>query len=258
MVVNLHSWSADMEQRSELEGLVHDRGWVYLAPNFRGPNNRPQACGSPLAQQDVLDSVEWAIAHHGVDRDSVYLTGTSGGGHMTMLMVGRYPDHWKAASAWVGISDLVSWHRKHQGSRYGEMLEKCCGGAPGDSAAVDRQYAVRSPLNFIAAAHRLPLDLLAGADDGHTGSVPIRHSIDAFNRIAEANQSPLVTEQEIAQLSQQGGRLNQPRPGDQGRDPVLGRDFFLRRHSHQVRLTIFDGGHESIDRATMAWFESHR
>jgi hypothetical protein len=123
---------------------------------------------------------------------------------------------------------------------------------------VDRQYAERSPLNFIAAAHRLPLDLLAGADDGHTGSVPIRHSIDAFNRIAEANQTPLVTEREIAQLSEQGGRLAQPRPGDQGRDPELGRDFFLRRQSHKVRLTIFDGGHESIGRATMAWFETHR
>ena len=45
MVVNLHSWSADMEQRSELEGLVQARGWVYLAPNF--PTRRTARPTSP-------------------------------------------------------------------------------------------------------------------------------------------------------------------------------------------------------------------
>ena len=257
LVVNLHSWSADMMQRSPLVRLVHDRGWLYLAPNFRGVNQRPEACGSPLAQQDVLDAVQWAIATQGVDPDRVYLTGASGGGHMTMLMAGLYPDQWKAAVAWVGISDLVAWHRKHQGSRYGEMLEKCCGGAPGDSPEIDSQYAARSPLHVISRAHRLPLDILAGADDGHTGSVPIGHSIEAFNQIARANGTAVVTAGEIEQLSQRGGRLQMPRQGDEGFDAVLGRQHFLRRQSGPVRLTIFDGGHESIAEATMDWFVAH-
>ncbi len=46
MVVSLHSWSADLNQRNALERLVHDRGWIYLFPNFRGINQTPQACGS--------------------------------------------------------------------------------------------------------------------------------------------------------------------------------------------------------------------
>jgi pimeloyl-ACP methyl ester carboxylesterase len=257
MVVNLHSWSADLHQRSALERRVYDRGWFYLFPNFRGANQTPQACGSPLAQQDVLDAVDWMLAHHAVDPQRIYLTGASGGGHMTMLMAGRYPRRWKAASAWVGISDLVSWHQKHRGSRYGNMIEACCGGLPGDSPEVDQQYHDRSPIHFITAARNLPIDLLAGADDGHTGSVPIRHSIDAFNKIAEANGTPAVTEQEIQQLSQRGGRLRRPKDGDVGFDPRLGRDHFLRRHSGSARLTIFDGGHESIAEATMVWFEQH-
>jgi dipeptidyl aminopeptidase/acylaminoacyl peptidase len=257
MVVHLHSWSADLNQRSPLEQRVHDRGWIYLFPNFRGPNQTPQACGSPLAEQDILDAIAWVLERHRVDTERIYLTGASGGGHMTMLMAGRYPDRWRAASAWVGISDLVDWHRKHQGQRYGDMIEKCCGGAPGDSPEVDRQYAERSPLHVIAAAHQLPIDLLAGADDGHSGSVPISHSIRAFNRIAERNGTAPVSQAEIEQLSKLGGRLADPLPGDVGFDPALGRDFFLRRRSGPARLTIFDGGHESIEAATMAWFEAH-
>ena len=46
MVVSLHSWSADLSQRNELEKVVHGRGWIYLFPNFRGVNHRPEACGA--------------------------------------------------------------------------------------------------------------------------------------------------------------------------------------------------------------------
>jgi len=257
LVVNLHSWSADLNQRSDLEQLVPDRGWIYLAPNFRGVNQTPQACGSLLAQQDILDAVDWVSVRHRIDPKRVYLTGASGGGHMTMLMAGRYPDRWRAASAWVGISDLVSWHKKHRGKRYGNMLEKCCGGAPGDSTQVDEQYVARSPIHFMRHANKLPIDLLAGVEDGHTGSVPIRHSLDAFNEIAKANGTPVISKTEIEQLSRRDGRLAQPQPGDQGFDPDLGRKYFLRRHSNEARATIFEGGHESVARATIAWFEQH-
>jgi poly(3-hydroxybutyrate) depolymerase len=257
LVVSLHSWSADLEQRNALERLVHERGWIYLFPNFRGVNQTPQACGSVLAQQDILDAVDWVKQHHNVDKQRVYLTGTSGGGHMTMLMAGRYPERWKAASAWVGISDLASWHQLHQGSKYGNMMEKCCGGKPSDSSETAAQYSARSPLTYLASAKGVAIDIAAGIHDGHTGSVPIRHSIDGFNEIAKANRTVTVTKSEIEQLSRRDGRLQSPRAGDTGFDESLGRDFYLRRHSDNARLTIFEGGHEGIAEATMAWFESH-
>ena len=258
MVVSLHSWSADLNQRNVLERLVHDRGWIYLFPNFRGVNQRPQACGSTLAQQDILDAVDHVAAIHEVDMGRVYLTGTSGGGHMTMLMAARYPDRWKAASAWVGISDLASWHRRHQGSKYGKMMEKCCGGAPGDSAQVDAEYIARSPLTFLEGAKDVALDIAAGIHDGHTGSVPIRHSIDAFNKIAQANRTAAVNEAEIEQVSRSEGRLDASQEGDVGFDDSFGRDYYLRRKSGNARLTIFEGGHEGIGTAAMAWFEAHQ
>lgn len=257
LVVSLHSWSADLNQRNDLEQLVHDRGWVYLFPNFRGVNRTPEACGSPLAQQDILDAVDWVARHHNIDTKRVYLTGSSGGGHMTMLMAARFPDRWRAASAWVGISDLAAWYQKHRGSKYGNMMEKCCGGAPGDSPQVDEQYRARSPLTFLASAQEVAIDIAAGIHDGHTGSVPIRHSIEAFNKIAQANGDAAVTEQEIEQLSVPTGRLESPLPGDTGTDESFGRDFYLRRKSNHARLTIFEGGHEGIAAATMDWFERH-
>ena len=256
LVVSLHSWSADLSQRNELEQLVHGRGWIYLFPNFRGANRSPQACGSRLAQQDILDSISWVTEHYQVDSDRIYLTGTSGGGHMTMLMSARHPKLWRAASAWVGISDLAEWHARHVGTRYGKMIEQCCGGAPGDSLEVDAQYHARSPITYAADARDVAIDISAGLKDGHEGSVPISHSIKVFNRIAEARGDQPVTESEISQLSRPG-KLEPAREGDEGFDQTFNRKYFLRRHSGKARLTIFDGGHEGIASATIAWFEKH-
>jgi poly(3-hydroxybutyrate) depolymerase len=256
LVVSLHSWSADLEQRNDLEELVHHRGWMYLFPNFRGANRTTQACGSDLAQQDILDSISWVIDHYQIDKDRIYLTGTSGGGHMTMLMAARHPKLWRAASAWVGISDLVEWHAKHSNTNYGNMIEQCCGGAPGDSLKVDAQYKSRSPITYFAGAREVAIDICAGINDGHQGSVPISHSINAFNMIAEAKGDRPVTETEISQLSRPG-KLEEAQAGDEGFDGTFGRKYFLRRRSGNARLTIFDGGHEGIASATIAWFENH-
>jgi poly(3-hydroxybutyrate) depolymerase len=240
-----------------LEKMAEERGWIYLFPHFRGANRHPDACGSEKAQQDILDAVDWANERYPVDTRRIYLTGASGGGHMTMLMAGRHPNVWAAASAWVGISDLAAWHGRHAGDGYGRMLRASCGGAPGDSPEVDEQYRQRSPLTHIHRAAGLPLDIAAGVHDGHSGSVPVRHSLDAFNAIAKAVGAEPVTEGEIQQLSRPNGRLDRPRPSDQVTDPSLGRKIYLRRTAGKSRVTIFEGGHERVVPAAVAWLERH-
>ena len=258
LLVSLHSWSAGVEQhREELERLAAARGWICLLPHFRGPNNHPNACGSQRAQQDILDAVRWAQSRYAIDARRIYLTGVSGGGHMTMLMAARHPQVWAAASAWVGISDLTSWHAKHARSNYGRMMRNCCGGSPGDSSLVDLQYRERSPLTFLHQAVDVPLDIAAGLHDGHQGSVPIRHSIDAFNAIARSAGDASVDEEEIQQLSQPDGRLRDPKASDRVEDPTFGRTIYLRRRAARSRLTIFEGGHEGIDSAAIAWLARH-
>ena len=246
--------------RRETEQGALERGWIYLFPDFRGANDDPAACGSELAQRDILDATAWAQREYPVDPDRIYLTGGSGGGHMTLLLVARHPEPWRAASAWVPISDMAAWHSKHADARYGEMMRACAGGAPGDSPAVDQEYRNRSPIAWLAgaAAKLPPLDIAAGVRDGHEGSVPIRHSLEAFNEIAKAVGGEPVSEAEIAELSAgPEARLSAPKPSDQVEDPAFGRGIHLRRQAGPARVTIFEGGHEAIASGQLAWLADH-
>jgi len=258
LLASLHTWSGNVEQRDlGMEREADELGWIYLWPHFRGPNKSPDACGSEKAQQDILDAVDWVLDRYPVDRKRIYLTGASGGGHMSMLMAGRHPERWTAVSAWVGISDLAAWHAKHAKTGYGAMLRASCGGAPGESPEVDQQYRVRSPKTWLDRTVDVPLDLAAGVQDGHKGSVPIRHTLDAFNLVAAAQGSPVISEEEIAQLSRPDGRLDRPQPADQPEDPTFGRAVYLRRTAGKARVTIFEGGHERIARAAAEWLSRH-
>ena len=254
LLVCLHTWSGNVEQRrTETELECGKRGWFFLFPHFRGPNNTPDGCGSPKAQRDILDAVDWVLERYPIDEKRIYLTGASGGGHMSMLMAGRYPDRWTAVSAWVGISDLAAWHAKHAKTNYGKMLRASCGGAPGESAEIDEQYRARSPKTWLHQAVDVPLDLAAGVHDGHKGSVPIRHTIEAFNVVAKALGEAVVSEEEILQLSRTDGRLDDPKSGDTVEDAVFGRAIYLRRKAGKARVTIFEGGHEGISAAALDW-----
>lgn len=259
LLVSLHSWSGDVEQRNlRLERLTTDRGWLYLFPHFRGVNNSPDACGSAKAQQDILDAVAWVRDRYPVDPDRVYLTGSSGGGHMTMLMVGRHPELWAAASAWVGISDLPAWYRDTSYDRYREMMRQVFGGPPGQLATRDQEYRERSPLTHLKRASGVPLDLAAGIRDGHEGSVSIRHTLRAFNVLARAAGGEPLSEREMDELaSSPTGRLSSPQATDRVEDPVLGRAIYLRRRAGKARITIFEGGHESVPESVVDWLARH-
>jgi acetyl esterase/lipase len=258
LLVSLHTFSGGVEQRQkEFEAEASQAGWIYVFPHFRGPNKTPEACGSLLAQQDILDAVDWAIATFPIDTRRIYLTGVSGGGHMAMLMAGRYPERWTAVSAWVGISDWAAWHERHAKGNYGAMLRASLGGAPGDSAEIDEQYRLRSPQTWLHRAAGLPLDIAAGIHDGHTGSVPVRQTLDAFNVVARAGGFAAVAEDEIERLSDPAGRLEAPKPSDIDPDEAYGRAIYLRRHAGPARVTIFEGGHEGLARPAIAWLGQH-
>jgi dipeptidyl aminopeptidase/acylaminoacyl peptidase len=260
LVVSLHPWSNDctMNQPAWNDSCAQ-RGWSLIQPDFRGPNTRPQACGSELAQQDVLDAVAWAKAELAGTPSRVFLTGISGGGHMSMLMAARYPAMWDAVSKWVGISDLARWYHEHVRDgvpqSYAQDIMACVGGSPGQAGA-DAELRKRSPLGQLAAAKDTPIDFNAGVDDGHSGSVPIHHTLKAFNEIARANGAAGVADVEIEQLTTLR-RLLQPLDSDQVEDPAFGRKILLRRYAGRSRVTIFQGGHEGLSTPTFDWFDRH-
>ncbi len=260
--VYLHSWSWDYKQDNSIwQAEAVRRGWIFLHPNFRGRNDHPEACGSALARQDILDALNYAQQKYKVDPERIYLAGTSGGGHMTMLMAGYHPDRFSAASAWVGISDLTSWHQFHspegKSKNYAVMMEACMGGIPGASPKIDAEYRSRSPLTVLDRAKDLPLDIAAGVEDGHIGSVPVRHSLLAFNALAKQQKVPEITEIEMQQLWE-WKRLKQPQPGDIAADPTYGRNILLRRQAGPSRVTIFQGDHEGLPNAACEWLAAQR
>lgn len=260
LVVGLHTWSADYRQfyMPEIEAWCARHGWAYIHPDFRGPSWTPQAAGSELAVADIQDAVRWAREHVAVDAQRIYLVGGSGGGYHALLMAGRAPQIWAGVSAWVPISDLTAWYHecRARGLEYADHIVKSCGGAPGTSAAVDEQLRQRSPLTWLSQAHGMPLDINAGIHDGHRGSVPVSHALLAFNAVAATGaRLALADILSIVEREEVPAHL-QPEAVD---DPAYGeRRVLFRRASGQVRVTLFEGGHEVVESAALEWLVRQR
>lgn len=267
LVVALHTWSYSADQEdvyNEYFKRCADRGWHCIFPDFRGPNNKPLACGSQAAMRDILDAVEWAQDTLSVDPRRIFLVGASGGGHMTLQMAGNFPTVWTAASAWVPIAELARWHAEttERGMTYAATIEASCGGAPGISREVDYEYTKRSPLFTLWRAHIVPMDINAGIHDGHggelggEGSVPVGHSIRAFNELAKAagHRKDMISEEAIVAIEHEEAVPDSLTPGSTEDEPLYGRKIYLRRQSGLARLTLFEGGHDIVYDAAFAFF----
>jgi dipeptidyl aminopeptidase/acylaminoacyl peptidase len=255
LIVFLHSWSGGFEQGPPWIAQAKKMGWVLVAPDFRGPNSRPEACASDLASQDILDAVAYARRDARIDASRIYLVGGSGGGHMSLVMAERAPDLWAAVSAWVPISDLAAWHAesKARKSNYDKMLEKSCGGAPG--LMTEAEYRHRSPLFHLAAAKGVPLDINTGIHDGHTGSVPVSHSLRAFNVLAATDKQ--ISDEDIDFMVREQ-KIPAALAAETQNDPERQKATLFRRASGNARVTVFEGGHDSEPSAALEWLSRQR
>ncbi|MCA9039128.1 MAG: prolyl oligopeptidase family serine peptidase [Planctomycetaceae bacterium] len=265
LLVFLHSWSGNYSQaNTEWFEEARDRDWAIVHPNFQGPNFQPTACGSELAQQEILDSIDFMTKNYQIDPTRIYLAGTSGGGHMSMLMAAKHPERFSAVSAWVGISDLNAWYAFHtkngEPKGYALNVKASCGGQPGESDEIDAEYRARSPLFHLSNTGDLAVDIAAGIHDGHTGSVPVSHSLNAFNIIAQAHDSPIIPEDLIETIV----ATETVPDGVPALDSVseieesYPRKVHLRRTAGPSRVTIFEGGHEGLVSPALEWLSKHR
>ena len=262
LLVALHTWSGGYNQAASWKPYLAEaktRGWIAIHPHFRGPNKNPKACASDLAVHDILDAVAYARRHARVAPKRIYLVGASGGGHMAMVMAHRAPKLWAGVSAWVGISDLAAWHRqcKNAGRHYWRDVEASCGGPPGP--ATDAQYRKRSPLPHLAAAKGLPIDLNAGIHDGHTGSVPVSHTLRAFSVLAQANGLPhkKLTDDQIASIVAKQ-KVPKELAAERTDEPGRRRTILFRRTAGPARVTLFDGGHEIDTPTAIRWLADQK
>lgn len=255
LLVALHTWSYFCDTHFEhYEDVARRFDWHLIFPDFRGPNWTPDACGSDAVVSDLEDAVAFMKKNFAVDPDRVYLTGGSGGGHASLLMAGRRPDLFTAVSSWCPISDIALWHEqcKASGRDYFRHIEKACGGDPSGSPAALREARIRSPRTWLpnASGASVAIDISTGIHDGHTGSVPIGHAIRAYNILAA--EEDRISEEDIAFMERFEKIPDNLRAG-QG-DPAYGNHtVYLRKQSKNVRLSIFEGGHDILYGTAAEW-----
>ncbi|MBE7561020.1 prolyl oligopeptidase family serine peptidase [bacterium] len=256
LLVALHTWSGDYNQNGSVPYArwCIEHGWVFIHPNFRGPNNKPEATGSDLAVKDIIKAVHYARTHAVIDDTRIYLVGVSGGGYASLLLAGKAPALWTAVSAWVPIVDVAEWYYDSLAlgnTQYANNIVASVGGIPSPGSAAEAEANRRSPRFFLQHATVIPLDINAGIHDGHgSASVPISHTLDAFNviaspadRIPEADIVFMTTSETIP-----AGYPEPPVDDRYGTKRVL-----LRRSSGLARVTLFEGGHEIIPTAALTW-----
>ena len=99
--------------------FLADRGFVVIEPNIRGSTGygvtfRDAALkdwgGADL--EDVAAAAEYLKTLPYVDGSRLVVFGGSYGGFMTFIAATKKPDLWRAAVAWVGISDLHKLYAK--------------------------------------------------------------------------------------------------------------------------------------------------
>jgi lysophospholipase L1-like esterase/dienelactone hydrolase len=248
LVVSLHTWSNNYQQADPLIKEIMERHYHYIRPDFRGPNNTPEACGSPLVASDIDDAIDFAIQNARVDPHNIHIIGTSGGGHATLIAYMQSKHNVRSFSAWVPISDIAQWYYESKGrnARYASHIALA---TTGDENRFDPHEALkRSPLHMVTPIEKRKnskLYIYAGIHDGYTGSVPITHSLHMYNKLVRdynpANAETLISDELIRQLL--ASRIN---PNAQ-KSTIADRQIHLQRNfEEKLQILIFEGGHEML------------
>lgn len=262
LLVALHTWSSDYTQaggEAKYAEWCQKAGWVFIHPDFRGPNRATAAMGSDLAVADILSAVEYAEQQASIDDSRIYCIGVSGGGHASLLMAGRAPDLWAGVSAWCGISDIAEWHRQCDGTqqqKYATDIEKSLGGPPDNDQRRDDAIH-RSPINWLPRAAEVNLDINHGVDDGRTGSVPFSHSLHAWNAVVAKTHPEAALSPANIEEFYQTQKSPEPTPAVDPLHPDDQQPVF-RRSTGNTRVTIFEGGHEILHEAALNWLAAQR
>ncbi len=256
LVVALHTWSCTYKKAASYFSYAKKADVHMIAPDFRGKNTvgDPLSMGSDAAVADIVSAVEWMKKKVPVDNDRIYIIGGSGGGHMALLMAGRHPEIWAGVSAWCPISDIKKWCEFHKGKGYGAHIIRNLKGDPRSDANAAKEAARRSPVTWLARAKNVAVDIGTGIHDGHKGSVPISEAFNAYNCLAAPADK--VAEKDIDFMVK---NEKAPAGTPEFKDPGYGRrKIHYRKVSGNVRITIFEGGHNILSSYGFAWLLKQR
>jgi len=158
------------------------RGWVVLAPNYRGSTgygrdwqlaNRFDLGGGDT--KDVAAGADYLVQSGIVDPARIAVTGRSYGGYLTMTCLTQFPGRWAGGSA---VVPFLNWFTAHENSRKDLQhwdLENF--GSPENDRELFHERSPYFYLDRVAA----PVQLICGAFDPRC---PASESIQARDRLA--------------------------------------------------------------------------
>jgi dipeptidyl aminopeptidase/acylaminoacyl peptidase len=173
MVLLVHGgpWSRDGWGLHANHQWLANRGYAVLSVNFRGSTGFGKAFVNAAnlewagkMHDDLIDAVDWAIAHQIADPARVAIMGTSYGGYSALVGLTFTPEKFACAVDLVGISNLVTWLNTlpQYWMTWKSLLKARVGDYTTDAGL--RFLAERSPLNRADQIVR-PLLIGQGAND---------------------------------------------------------------------------------------------
>ena len=253
LIISLHTWSGGYDQKDTLSWMCVKNNYNYIHPNFRGPNNKPESCGSKLVIQDIDDAIDYAIQLGNVDTTDMHIMGVSGGGYATLLCYMKTKHVIRTFSAWASISNLEDWYYESVGrkQKYARDIAQVTTGKKfeGDNYYFNEAEArKRSPFFMdtpVAQRQNSKLFIYTGIHDGYTGSVPITQSLKFFNKLVRdfdpADQETHISTEDMLKLvERQNTDLINPEKAQHG--DVL----FQRQYRDKLQINVFEGTHELI------------
>jgi dipeptidyl aminopeptidase/acylaminoacyl peptidase len=167
-VITIHggpNWLTQVTWDPLVQHMV-SRGWVVLAPNYRGSTGygRDWQLASRfdlggVDTQDVVAGADYLAAEGLADPARIALTGRSWGGYLTMTGLTQYPERWAAGSA---VVPFLNWFTSHANSR--EDLQHWDRENFGDPEKDYDLWYERSPFFFLERICA-PVQLICGAHD---------------------------------------------------------------------------------------------
>lgn len=186
LLVGLHSWSHNrFNQINNMLPYAEKYDFNLLLPDFRGDNlatnpNCTYACASKYAIGDIKNAIDYVIENENADAENVFLLGFSGGGHMTLMMCGNYPEYFKAACAYVPITDLKKWADANE--YYRTHVLACCSNS-------ENEMLKRSPIYYADTIAKANLKICHGKFDP---VVPVSQSLELYDYIMKNHKESRV------------------------------------------------------------------
>ncbi len=170
--------------------FLASRGYVVLEPEFRGSQGygmKHEQAGwkqwGQAMQDDLVDSVKWAVAQGYVDPQRVCIAGASYGGYATLMGLIRDPDIFKCGVNWVGVTDLNLLYDAFGRDAVEETDKYWLPVRVGDQVKDQEMLKANSPLQ-LAARLKAPVILGYGGVDRR---VPIEHGTKFYKAVKTHN-----------------------------------------------------------------------